>query len=275
MSERLLKRVLIISGAACLLCFVLTPLLWMLWVSLASDPSFLVTGRMHLSFDNYIRLLGDRRLHFMDYFRNSLVVALVVSVVTTVISSMGGYAVSRLRFRGRIMVPLGILAMSMFPQIAVVGYLYRFFSGLGLLNSYAALILPYIAFTVPLAVWINLSYFAQIPTVLDEAASVDGAGRMQTLLWIIIPVALPGVFASFLLVMIQCFNEFMFALMLTMDHRAQTLPVGIALFEGTHGEIPWGSVMAASTLATLPLVALALVCQKHIVAGLTSGAVKG
>ena len=180
-----------------------------------------------------------------------------------------------MRFPGRKALPLFVLAMSMFPPVSIVGYVYRLFSNIGLLNTHMALILPYTALMVPLALWINMSYFSQIPKDLDKAAIVDGASRLKILTRIILPIAIPGIFSSFLLVFIASFNEFLFALMLTIDPNAQTLPVGIAMFEGLHGEIPWGNLMAASTMATLPLVGLTLIFQKYIVQGLMGGAVKG
>ena len=163
----------------------------------------------------------------------------------------------------------------MFPQISIVGYLYLLFSELGWLNTHISIILPYIAWTVPIALWINMSYFSQIPLDLDKAALVDGASRSKTLFKIILPIALPGIFSSFLLVFIACFNEFLFAMMLTIDYNAQTLPVGIAMFQGLHGETPWGNLMAASAIASVPLVILTLIFQRYIVQGLLGGAVKG
>ena len=274
-SEESLKRTLIAAGALLLLVFTLSPLVWMLWVSLASKPDFLFTGVARYTLGNYRNVLTSPTLHFVDYFRNSLIVASVTAVAVTIIASIAGYAVSRMRFPGRVVVPLFVLAMSMFPPISIVGYLYQWFSSLGLINTHAGLILPYSALTVSLALWINMSYFAQIPVDLDRAALVDGAGRLAVLFKIVFPLALPGIFSAFLLVFIACFNEFLFALMLTLDPFAQTLPVGIAMFEGLHGEVPWGNLMAASALATLPLVALTLIFQRYIVQGLMGGAVKG
>jgi trehalose/maltose transport system permease protein len=275
MNEDRVRTVLIACGGALLVLFALAPFVWMVWVSLVSRPDFLSTGSAEYTLSNYADVLGSPSLHFMSYFANSLIVSAVTAVVVTVLTCFAGYAVSRLRFPGRIAVPLFVLAMSMFPQISIVGFLFRTFSSLGWLNTHAALVLPYTALTVPLALWINMSYFAQIPVDLDKAALVDGAGRVRALIAIVLPLALPGIFSSFLLVFIQCFNEFLFAIMLTTDYHAQTLPVGIALFVGTHGEIPWGNLMAASVIGSVPLVGLTLLCQRYIIAGLTGGAVKG
>lgn len=204
-----------------------------------------------------------------------MLVAVITSLIVTLFSSLAGYAVSRLRFPGRVFLPILILAMSMFPQIALIGYLYNVFASLGLVNTQLSLILPYIAWTIPIALWINMSYFSQIPIDLDKAALVDGASRAKILFKVILPIALPGIFSAFLLVFIACFNEFLFAIMLTNTPDAMTLPVGIALFTGTHGQTPWGLVMATSALASIPLVILTLIFQRYIVQGLVGGAVKG
>lgn len=273
--EEITRKFLIFVMSMFLLAFTLGPFIWMLWISVADRADFLVTGRVSYSLSNYYQVLTAKSLHFLDYLKNSLLISLITATVVTIFSSMAAYAVSRLRFPGRSLIPLLILAMSMFPQISIVGYLFAMFVGLGLINHHMALILPYIAWTIPIALWINLSYFSQIPVALDKAALVDGAGRMKVLLKIIFPLALPGIFSSALLVFIACFNEFLFAIMLTIDYSAQTLPVGIALFQGLHGEIPWGNLMAASALASVPLVIMTLIFQRYIVQGLMGGAVKG
>ncbi len=273
--EEIIRKALIFTGSMFLLSFTLAPFIWMLWISLADRADFLITGQIQYSLENYRQVLTADSLHFLDYLYNSLLISIITATAVTVFSSMAAYAVSRMRFPGRSVVPLLILAMSMFPQVSIIGYLFEMFANLGLINSHLALILPYIAWTIPIALWINLSYFSQIPLALDKAALVDGAGRMKVLFRIIFPIALPGIFSSALLVFIACFNEFLFAIMLTIDYSAQTLPVGIALFQGLHGEIPWGNLMAASAIASIPLVIMTLVFQRYIVQGLMGGAVKG
>ncbi len=274
-NEEILRKSMIFVMSMFLLAFTLGPFIWMLWISLADSADFLVTGKVSYSLNNYYQVLTAQSLHFLDYLKNSLFISIVTATAVTIFSSMAAYAVSRMHFPGRTFIPVLILAMSMFPQISIIGYLFELFANLGLINHYMALILPYIAWTIPIALWINLSYFAQIPVALDKAALVDGAGRIKVLFKIIFPLALPGIFSSALLVFIACFNEFLFALMLTIDYTAQTLPVGIAFFQGLHGEIPWGNLMAASAIASLPLVIMTLVFQRYIVQGLMGGAVKG
>ncbi|MFP4013694.1 MAG: carbohydrate ABC transporter permease [Chitinispirillaceae bacterium] len=274
LQESQFRKLLLFTGSIAMLVFVLVPFVWMSIVSFTSQPDFLVTGNFSATLENYFEVATSESLHFFDYLRNSLIVSTFTALAVTLITSLSGYAVSRFRFPGRIVIPLFVLALSMFPQISIIGYLFQLFSNLGITNTHTALILPYTAWTTPIALWINMSYFAQIPADLDRAALVDGAGRFRTLVKIILPLAIPGIFSSFLLVFIMSFNEFLFALMLTIDYTAQTIPVGIALFQGLHGELPWGNLMAASTIATVPLVILTLLFQRYIVSGLMSGSVK-
>jgi multiple sugar transport system permease protein len=275
-NEAALKRALLALGICFMLVFCLTPFIYMIAVSLGRNPQFL-SGSVDFSatLGNYRDVLTVRSLRFLDYLKNSLVVGGAVALLTGAIAALSAYAVSRIEFKGRVWVPLAVLAFSMFPQISVVGYLYKIMRAAGLMNTYPALVLPYIAWTVPLAFWILLSYMMQIPRDFDDAAFVDGAGRFTIFRKIIVPVAVPGIVSAMLLVFIAAFNEFLFALMLTSDHRARTIPVGIALFEGLHGEVPWGYIMAASAIATLPLVVMSLYFQKFVIQDVTRGALKG
>jgi multiple sugar transport system permease protein len=162
----------------------------------------------------------------------------------------------------------------MFPAISMISYLFKVMSALGWINTYLALIFPYVAWTLPLSLWILVSYFVQVPRDLDKAALIDGCTRMQVLLKVIFPVAAPGIFSTLLLAFIFTFNEFLFALILTIDHSSRTIPVGVALFEGLHGQLPWGEIMAAAGVSIIPVVALTLAFQRYIIQGLTQGAVK-
>ena len=276
MNEGALKRVLLAVGILFMLVFCLTPFFYMIVVSVSENPSFLSASVGFAStLANYRDVLTVKSLRFLDYLRNSIVIGGIVALVCGSIAALSAYAVSRIEFRGRVWIPLAVLAFSMFPQISVVGYLYKLMRSAGLINTYPALILPYIAWTVPLAFWILLSYMMQIPRDFDDAAFVDGAGRFTIFRRIIVPVAVPGLISAMLLVFIAAFNEFLFALMLTSDHSARTIPVGIALFEGLHGEVPWGYIMAASAIATFPLVVMSLYFQKFVIQDVTRGALKG
>jgi len=261
-------------GIIFVIIFCLLPFVWMVAVSLSKTPDFLVRGDYGFTIKNYLDILRLENLHFLDYLRNSLLVSGIVAVSSATIGALAAYAVSRLSFPGKIVIVLSVLALSMFPQISVVGYLYKFMSNIGWINTYNTLIFPYIAFSLPLAFWILLSYFSQIPREIDEAALVDGANRAQTLFRVILPITLPGFLSAILLLFMFSFNEFLFALMLTTDFRARTVPVGIALFQGLHGELPWGYIMAASAISSVPVILIALFFQRRIVQGLTRGAVK-
>lgn len=277
MTDKRKKQLLVWIGSIIIGFICLTPFIWMIIVSFAKYPDFLASEKIPYIFTlkNYIEIITTHDLHVMDYFRNSLIIAFIVVIVSVSIASFAGYAVSRIKFKGKIAIILGILAVSMFPQISIVGYLFKFMTQLRWINTYQALVLPYIAWILPLSLWILIGYFLQLPSDLDEAAMVDGATRMQTVTKVIIPLAAPGIFSTALLAFIASFNEFMFALMLTTDYHVRTIPVGIALFEGLHGEIPWGQIMATSAIASIPLVIMTLIFQRYIVQGLTAGAIKG
>jgi multiple sugar transport system permease protein len=276
MTERSIRSVLIVFGSALMLVFCLAPFLFMVVTSFSSDHYFLsARGSFRATLSNYQAILTAPALHFPAYLRNSLIVSAVSAVLTISIASLAAYCLTRLRMPGKTFILFFVLAVSMFPQISLISYLYKLMAGLGWVNTYAALVLPYIAWTLPLSLWILVSYFLQIPRDLDKAALVDGCSRWQILRRVILPVAAPGIFSTTLLAFIFAFNEFMFALMLTTDHHARTVPVGIALFQGLHGQTPWGNIMAASTLSALPLVLLTLIFQRRIIQGLTRGAIKG
>jgi len=167
-----------------------------------------------------------------------------------------------------------IAGISMFPQIAIAGPVWRLLSFVGWLNSYHGIVAAYIAFSLPFAVWVLTTFFRELPYDIEEAALIDGCTRWQALRLIVFPLAAPGIFTAAILVFIQAWNEFFFALIILTYPALQTLPVGIALFPGEY-TMPWGEIAAASTLATLPLVALTLLFQRRIVQGLSAGAVKG
>lgn len=275
MREETIKKALLAVAAILTTIFCLGPFIYMVLTSLSTSPDFLLpTKPFTLTFSNFIAVIFSESAHFLAYLRNSLIISALAAVATVLLASLAAYALTRLPLPGKTFVLLGILALSMFPPISLISYLFKLMSALGWINTYQGLILPYIAWSMPLALWILVSYFAQVPIDLDRSARIDGASRCQTLVKVILPVAAPGVFSTALLVFIFAFNEFLFALMLTMDYRSRTIPVGIALFEGIHGQIPWGEIMAAATLTTIPVVILTLIFQKRIVQGLTRGAVK-
>jgi multiple sugar transport system permease protein len=212
--------------------------------------------------------------NLFHYILNSLFVAGSVTFITITLSILAGYALARLRLRRKGLIMGALLAVSMFPQISIAGPVWRILQSLGWLNSYPGLIVPYVTLTLPLGVWILASFFRELPAELEDAARVDGCGHMEMLLKVILPLAVPGVFTAAILVFIYAWNEFFFALLIMTEQKYQTLPVGIALFQGQY-TLPWGEIAAASTVATVPLVLLVLFFQKRIVRGLSAGAVKG
>jgi len=273
-NEKGRKKILLSAGIIFVCLFCLAPFFWMFIISINERPDFLLQDGMSLTIGNFVEVIGIGNLHFLDYLKNSFVVASVTAISSAFIAALAAYAVSRISFPGRIILIISVLALSMFPQICLVGYLFKLMSGLGLINSYSALILPYISWSLPLALWLQTSYFSQIPTELDKAAQIDGANRLQTLLRVVLPIAVPGFLSTVMLLFMFSFNEFLFALMLTTNYTARTVPVGIAMFQGLHGELPWGYIMAASVISCIPVILIALAFQRRIIQGLTRGAIR-
>jgi multiple sugar transport system permease protein len=263
------------AAATAALAFCLFPFLYMLLISVGQRADFLLPAvPFQFTWRHLAGVLADANLHFLDYLRNSLIVSATAAAGTVFTASLGAYALARLSLPGKIPILLGVLAFTMFPQISLAGYLFQLLSKANLINTYPGLVLPYLAWTLPFTVWLLTSYFSRIPREMDEAALIDGCGHFQVLVRILWPLAAPGLFSAFLLALIFAFNEFLFALMFTTDYHARTVPVGIALFQGMHGELPWGAIMAAAAVTTVPLILLARFGQKYILEGLTLGAVK-
>jgi multiple sugar transport system permease protein len=253
----------------------LGPFVWFAATSLktpveitAVPPGFWPSGTL----EPYRSALLDHGLG--TYVRNSAIVAGATTVVTLALASLAGYAFARLRMPGRTLLLLAVLAASMFPQVAIAGPIWRVLRALGLLNTHAGLVVPYVSLTLPLAIWLLATFFRELPPELEEAARVDGCTRVGALVRVIAPIAAPGLFTAAILVFIYAWNEFFFALLILSDPTRHTLPVGIALFPGQY-TMPWGEIAAASVVATLPLIVIVLVFQRRIVRGLAAGAVKG
>ena len=221
---------------------------------------------------HYRALFTERQ--FWLPIRNSLIVAGTTSLFCVTLGSLCAYALAWLRFRGKTLLLGAILAVSMFPQIAVVSPLFLLLRSLRLINTYPGLVLPYLTFAMPLTVWLLVGYFRQLPAELEEAAMVDGASRFRAFREVIVPLALPGLAATAILTFVYSWNEFLFALSFTLGPERQTVPVAIALFRGQY-QVPWGQVLAAAIVATAPVAVLVVAFQRRIVQGLTAGAVKG
>jgi trehalose/maltose transport system permease protein len=224
--------------------------------------------------ENYAAVFRDQP--FARTIVNSLVVAALATTVSLLLAASAAYALSRIRFRGRAAVLLAILSVSMFPQIAVLSGMFELVRALGLYNSLAGLVLSYLILTLPFTTWVLTAFMRELPVELEEAAIVDGASPARILVGIFLPLMAPALAATGLLAFILAWNEFLFALTFTLSPEQRTVPVAIALISGASAyELPWGQVMAASVIVTLPLIALVLLLQRRIVAGLTAGAVKG
>jgi len=253
----------------------LLPFLWFVAASLKTETEITAippvlwpsgTGRFYAS--------AVARHGLLRFVANSFVVAGATTLVTITLSVLAGYALARLRLRRRGLVMGAFLLVSMFPQISIAGPVWRTLQALGWLNTYQGLVVPYVTLTLPLGIWIVASFFRELPAELEDAARIDGCGHAQVLWRIMIPLAAPGVFTAAILVFIYAWNEFFFALLIMTRRSVQTLPVGIALFQGQY-TMPWGEIAAASTVATVPLVLLVLLFQRRIVSGLSAGAIKG
>ncbi|MCZ6625929.1 MAG: carbohydrate ABC transporter permease [Deltaproteobacteria bacterium] len=261
--------VLLIGGLSLLpfLWFVLTS--WKSPTQITAIPPQIIPT-FHWGF--YRSALEDYGL--LGYMGNSAIVAGTTTLISIAIGSLAAYALARFNLSWTRYYLMLLLAISMFPQIAIAGPVWRILNHLGWLNTYQGIIAAYIALSLPLAIWILTTFFKELPYEIEEAALVDGCTRLQALRKVVLPLAAPGLFTAAILVFIHAWNEFFFALLILTNPKLQTLPVGIALFPGEY-TMPWGEIAAASTIATLPLIVLTLLCQRRIVRGLSAGAVKG
>jgi trehalose/maltose transport system permease protein len=226
------------------------------------------------SLANYLGVLQSGS--FPRNILNSIIVSFAVVVLSLLLAITAAYALARVRFKGRGALLFTILSVSMFPQIAVLAGLFEMVRGLGLYNNLLSLILAYMIFTLPFTVWVLTTFMRDLPIELEEAAVVDGAKPHQIIFKVFMPLMWPALVTTGLLAFIAAWNEFLFALTFVSNDAQRTVPVAIALLSGaTEQEIPWGPIMAASVIVTVPLVVLVLIFQRRIVAGLTAGAVKG
>ena len=254
---------------------ILLPLYWTLVASLSSEAQlFEGIGLLPSApvLDHYRALFEQRE--FWIPIRNSLVVAGATTLLCVSVGGLCAYALARLRFRGKTPLLAAVLAVSMFPQVSIVSPLYLLLRALGLIDSYPGLVFPYLTFAMPLTIWLLVGFFRQLPPELEEAARVDGAGRLRTLFEVVVPLSAPAIATTAILTFVYCWNEFLFALSFTLGPERQTVPVAIALFRGQY-QVPWGQVLAAAVVATAPVALLVLAFQRRIVQGLVSGAVKG
>lgn len=228
----------------------------------------------HPTLDNYVALFREQP--FARTILNSLIVAITATGLSLFLALTAAYALGRIEFRGRATMLFIILGVSMFPQIAVLSGLFALIRALGLYDSLAGLILSNLILTLPFATWVLTTFMRGMPRELEQAAIIDGASDWRILTRVFLPIMGPALSAAGLLAFILAWNEFLFALTFTLSTEQRTVPVAIALISGaTAYELPWGRIMAACVIVTLPLIMLVLVLQRYIVAGLTAGAIKG
>ena len=257
------------------LFYALIPVVWIASLSLKTpeevgDKKFF-SG---FSFDNYDVVFSDDT--FIAALINSIGIAGIATVISIVLAAMTAYATSRLDFTGKTLILSGALAVAMFPPISIVGSLFDMWRAIGIYDTWPGLIIPYMTFTLPLAIYTLSAFFREIPWELEQAAAVDGATPMQAFRKVIVPLAAPGVFTAAILVFIFAWNDFIFANTLTSTDNARTVPAALAFFTGaSQFEQPIGAIAAASVVVTIPIIVMVLIFQRRIVAGLTAGAVKG
>jgi multiple sugar transport system permease protein len=259
------------------LLYALVPVIWIISLSLKkpadiADGKFLPTGGV--TFDNYDAAFSE------DIFNaalvNSLGIAAIATLISIVLAAMAAYALARLDFAGKALILSGALAVAMFPPISIVGSLFDMWRAIGLFDTWLGLIIPYMTFTLPLAIYTLSAFFREIPWELEQAAQVDGATPFQAFTKVIVPLAAPGVFTASILVFIFAWNDFLFANTLTSTDAARTVPAALAFFTGaSQFEDPTGIIAAAAVVVTIPIIIMVLIFQRRIVAGLTAGAVKG
>jgi trehalose/maltose transport system permease protein len=253
------------------LAFALIPVLWLLSVSL-KPPDAITDQRFipsEFSLENYESL-------FEGGIDDSPFIKPLINSIAIVLASFAAYAIARLEFPGKRLILAGALAIAMFPPISTVGPLFDMWRAIGLYDTYPGLIIPYLTFSLPLAIYVLVAFFREIPWELEEAAAVDGATPLQAFTRVIVPLAAPGVFTAAILVFIFAWNDFLFAISLTSSDASRTVPAALAFFTGESSFTqPTGSIAAAAVVVTIPIIVFVLFFQRRIVAGLTAGAVKG
>ncbi|NHN55133.1 carbohydrate ABC transporter permease [Calidifontibacter sp. DB0510] len=261
------------------------PILWIVATSLKSDaaladPSKNMFGNFwpkSPSLDNYrLILTGGASELFNPALLNSIIICLVATFIAVLLATFCAYAISRLDFPGKRLILTTALAVSFFPVIAMVTPLFNLWRQIGLFDTKIGLIIPYLSLTVPLSIWTLSAFFQQIPWEMEQAAQVDGATSWQAFRKVIAPLAAPGVFTTAIIAFFTAWNDFVFAVNLTSSNNARTVPAALAFFTGaSQFTQPTGAICAAAVIVTIPVVILVLLFQRRIVAGLTSGAVKG
>lgn len=277
MNNGILKSIGFWLLVAIIMFFALFPFYYAIITSFESGAAIFSVNYLpeSFSFANYASVLGGGS-GFVRNIMNSVIVSFSVVVLSLFLAITAAYALARIKFAGRPLLLFTILSVSMFPQIAVLAGLFEMVRVFNLYNTLFSLMLAYMIFTLPFTVWVLTTFMRELPIELEEAAIVDGASPWQIIFKVFMPLMWPALVTTGLLAFIAAWNEFLFALTFVSNNDQRTIPVAIALLSGTtEREIPWGNIMAASVIVTLPLVVLVLIFQRRIVSGLTAGAVKG
>jgi len=266
-----------IAASVVILIWTVFPTLWILSLSfkepgeIGQNPSFLPK---HWTGVNYQTVFKTDL--FTSALRNSIIISLIATLVGVVFATLVAYAIARLEFPGKRLILSLALAIAMFPVVSLVGPLFNLWRNVGLYDTYAGLIIPYISFALPLAIWTLSAFFREIPWEMEQAAQVDGATTWQAFRKVIVPLAAPGVFTAAILTFFFCWNDFVFGISLTSTGRARPVPAALAFFTGaSQFQQPDTAIAAAAVVVTVPVIVIVLLFQRRIVAGLTSGAVKG
>jgi len=277
-AERVLAGPVLWTGLAALTAFAMAPFAWVLLASFKTRAELyampLVWLPASLSLANYVEAWTSKLTPFSRFFANSLWVSSVTMVATTVISVLAGYALARFRFAGRQTVMMVFLATQMFPAVLLIAPLLSQWHALGLIDTYQALIYSNFSFTVPFTVWMLVGYFESIPRELEESALMDGCGRFGALCRVVLPLAAPGVAATAIFAFVSSWSELLFAITFTSQTEMRTLSAGLLFMVGQY-EIQWGQLSAGVIISTLPVAVLFTFLQRHLIRGLTAGALKG
>jgi trehalose/maltose transport system permease protein len=275
-AQKLLKQTGFYALVVVIVLFSVFPFYYAIVTSFATGTELFKINYLPRSFDlsNYTAVMSGR--NFIRSILNSVFIATTTVVFALFLAVTASYALARVRFRGRGLLLMTILAVSMFPQIAVLAGLFELIRFIGIFNTPWAMILSYTIFTLPFTVWVLTTFMRDLPVEIEEAAIVDGATPWIVITRVFLPLLWPALVTTGLLAFIGAWNEFLFALTFTSSETTRTVPVAIGLLSGaSQQEIPWGPIMAASVIVTVPLVILVLIFQRKIVAGLTAGGVKG
>lgn len=272
------NKIGITIGLIIILLWCLLPVAWIASVSFKSPDETTLGSPQFFpkdwSWDNYKTIFDDPL--FLDALRNSFGIALIATVLSVTIATLCAYAIARLEFRGKRVVLSIALAIAMFPVVSLVGPLFDLWRTFGLYDTWPGLIIPYMSFTLPLAIWTLSAFFREIPWEMEYAAQVDGATSWQAFRKVIVPLAAPGVFTAAILTFFFAWNDFVFGISLTSTTASRPVPAALAYFVGPDQfNPPAGTLAAAAVVVTIPIVVIVLLFQRKIVAGLTSGAVKG